>query len=104
MLCPACSKKIDIKSIRNKKSINFVLQFCCPNCEKWISFQPRWEYLKILGFFVLLVGSLANFVVADVDVRIVFSAAAFFGALLALIATKKNKLQIVNYSNSVNSS
>ena len=54
------------------------------------------EYLKIVGFLVLLVGSLASIFASDADVRVVFSAAGFCGALLALIATKRNKLKIID--------
>ena len=95
MQCPACSKKIDFKSISNKKTINFVFRFCCPNCEKWISFQPSTEYLKIVGFLGLFIGSIAGLMVSDTDIRIAFSAVGFAGAILALVASKRNKLQVI---------
>ena len=96
MDCPACAKPLDPKSISQKKTEKFIAQFRCPNCSKWITLNPRAEYMKLAGFSTLLLGSVVNFYISDSNYRLLLSLVAFIGACIAFIGFRKSKLMTLN--------
>ena len=81
--CPSCAASYKTAEITQTRSTTRRVEHQCPNCSNWLRPAPRMMTVKTTGLIILLVFSLLNFIVSDIEIRLLFSATGFVGACIA---------------------
>ena len=85
--CPHCQVKLDVKKIPVTVPQGIHIQKQCTSCQAWFQLKPIQNKLKIIGTLLLLVTSLSNFMITNIDLKILLSAIGFAGISMALFVT-----------------
>ena len=91
MQCPNCGQAIKAVKITEKQTkFGMLEKFRCPNCNAWLSLKSGLLILKSIGLILVILGSVLGMFQSPAN-NIVFAGVAFFGAVLALVATTVNR-------------
>ena len=91
MQCPSCGQAIKaINIIEKQVKFGMLEKFSCPNCAARLSLKRGPLILKSIGLILVILGSVLGMLQSAPN-NIVFAGIAFFGAVLALVATRISK-------------
>lgn len=92
MECPCCQQSFRRTAIKHTRKGRGAVEFQCPHCEQWLTFEPKMVRLRMLGFLILLISCVISLLVDNIDVKLTCSIISLGGALLALYSVWKGKV------------